>query len=67
MNAIDSDGDPLLWEAVWRGHTETVQLLVDAGADVNAKDSGGDTMLQEARFRGHSDIEEILLAAGATE
>ena len=49
VNVSDSDGDPFLLEAIWRGHTEVVQILVDAGADVNAVDSGNDPLL----LRGH--------------
>ena len=34
MNAKDSEGDPILREAVWRNRLETAKILIDAGADV---------------------------------
>ena len=44
-----------------------MQILVDAGADVNARDAEDDPLLHEARWRGHTEIEQILVDAGATE
>ena len=67
VNAVDSEGNPVLHEAVWRGHTEIVSLLIEAGADVNAVDSEGNPVLHEAVWRGHTDIEAILRDAGAVE
>ena len=48
-----------------RAHTETVRLLVDAGADVNLADKDGTTPLEHARRRGFTEIARILRAAGA--
>lgn len=44
---------------------QIVQLLVDAGANVNLADREGVTPLQHARSRRFSKIEKILLTAGA--
>ena len=60
----DADNDPVLHEAIWRGHTDVVRSLVDAGADVDAKDSDDDPVLHEAIFRGHTEIVRILVNAG---
>lgn len=46
-------------------HQQIVQLLVDAGADVQLADSEGVRPLQHAIQRGHTEIERILRAAGA--
>jgi ankyrin repeat protein len=46
-------------------HATIVQLLVDAGANVNLTDGDGIPPLVHARSRGYSEIEKILLAAGA--
>ncbi|HSE93480.1 MAG TPA: ankyrin repeat domain-containing protein [Methylomirabilota bacterium] len=46
-------------------HTETVRLLVEAGADVNLADGDGVTPLAHARRRGQTRIVEILERAGA--
>jgi len=48
-----------------RAHTDTVRLLVDAGADVNLPDREGTTPLAHARRRDLTAIERILRRAGA--
>jgi ankyrin repeat protein len=60
-----SQGGPLYY-AAWAGATDIVQLLIDAGADVN--DSSAEsayTALHAAVRNGHLDVVEILLAHGA--
>lgn len=54
---ILSDGGP--------AHQQIVQMLVDAGADVNLGDFDGVTPLQHAESRGYTEIAAILRAAGA--
>ncbi|WP_431833422.1 ankyrin repeat domain-containing protein [Cytobacillus oceanisediminis] len=44
---------------------QTVQLLIDGGADVNIPDGNNVTPLQHAREKGFKEIERILLTAGA--
>ncbi|WP_370224232.1 ankyrin repeat domain-containing protein [Cytobacillus sp.] len=44
---------------------QTVQLLIDHGADVNIPDGNNVTPLQHAREKGFKEIERILLTAGA--
>jgi len=48
-----------------RDHTETVRLLVDAGADVGLADGESVTPLEHAERNGHDEIAQILRAAGA--
>jgi ankyrin repeat protein len=55
---ILSDGGP--------EHQGIVQLLIDAGADVNIADFDGVTPLQHAENRGFTIIASKLIAAGAT-
>lgn len=46
-------------------HTETLRLLVDAGADVNLPDGNGHSPRELARSRGFAQMLKILDAAGA--
>ena len=46
-------------------HTRIVQLLVDAGCDVNIPDKNGISPLQHAKKSGYNDIVSILEKAGA--
>jgi len=46
-----------------KGHIETVDLLIKAGADTEIKDRQGTTALGHARTRGYQDMITILQAA----
>ena len=47
------------------GHTETVQILLEAGAGVNTRGGKYGSALQAASIGGHSEIVQLLLEAGA--
>jgi ankyrin repeat protein len=59
---------PLMWIAAYSANPETVQVLIDAGADVNAHDDHGGTALCWAVsaevVKSTPDIVRILLKAG---
>ena len=42
-----------------------VQVLIDAGADVNAQGGLHDNALQAASVRGHEKVVQVLIDAGA--
>jgi ankyrin repeat protein len=48
-----------------KNHTDTLRVLVEAGADVNIADRQGVTPLAHARRRGYAEMVRILEAAGA--
>lgn len=48
-----------------KNHTDTLEALVKAGANVNIADRSGVTPLQHARRRGYAAMAAILEAAGA--
>jgi ankyrin repeat protein len=70
LDHINNLGWTALMEAIVLGdggakHTDTVEALVDAGADVDLPDRSGTSPLQHARRRGYAQIERILARAGA--
>lgn len=65
LHAKTSDGKaPLHW-ASRRGQLQTVEALINAGADVNTKDESGDTPLHSASRYGYDEIVKVLISAGA--
>ena len=54
-------------EAARGGHTEVVQILLRAGADVKGRDKNRRTALMWAAEYGHTEIVEMLKKAGAKE
>ena len=63
VNSTDQDGATPLWLAAQNGHTETAQLLISAGADVNqAVDKGSNAFIYcstKWSYRSSSTIKAI--------
>ena len=55
---------PLILAAA-AGHSETVKLLLEAGADVNAEDCTGWTALHAGAYGGNVEVVSLLLQYGA--
>lgn len=51
--------------AAERGHTDTVRLLLDRGANINAADRNSQTALMKAAASGHLETVQYLLNRGA--
>ena len=66
---VDQEGGPdattALHEAVDKNHADVVQVLIDAGADIEKRDSVGRTPLILACVRGCLDAVKVLVQAGA--
>ncbi|KAG9852947.1 purine and uridine phosphorylase, partial [Aureobasidium melanogenum] len=62
--ATDSNGRTALYWASEEGHSNIVQILLDAGADLDAQSDYG-TPLHAASEMGHDKIVQMLLDAGA--
>jgi ankyrin repeat protein len=56
---------PLMWAAA-EGHSEAVQALIAAGAEINARSKAGFTPLLFAVREGRAEVVKILLKAGAS-
>jgi ankyrin repeat protein len=63
VNELDANGDPPLIQAAYRGHTEIVRLLLEAGADVSVVDPEMKaTALHAAAYAGRTEAARLLIA-----
>ena len=62
---VGRDGETALMIAADEGNTETVRLLIQAGANVNARDDEGESALDKALDERNHQVAELLRAAGA--
>ena len=66
VNATADDGGTALMAAVNRGHGDVVDLLLDAGANVNAvKSTTGMTALMYGAQSGNAEVVKALVASKA--
>uniref|UniRef100_A0A0B7KA64 protein S-acyltransferase n=1 Tax=Bionectria ochroleuca TaxID=29856 RepID=A0A0B7KA64_BIOOC len=61
IDALDETGFAPLHQAIMQGHTQAVQDLIDAGADVNCKSYDGETPLMAAAVFGRTECMRRLL------
>jgi ankyrin repeat protein len=62
---VDSNGDHLLHIAARIGDLRTVDLLINAGMDVNLVGDMGCTALHYAKLKKHPEVAEFLISNGA--
>jgi ankyrin repeat protein len=65
VDANDGSGCTALIHAAWFGRGESVELLLEAGADSRLRDQKGRTAADAARERGHFEIAERLERAAS--
>jgi hypothetical protein len=66
--AKDKDGATPLHVAAMKGHASVVEMLVQAGADMDAREGAhGLTTLHIAASQGHASVVEVLIQAGANK
>ena len=54
-----------MMKAAYQGRSKIVDILIQAGANVNMRSLSGEKALEWARKQGHAHVEELLLANGA--
>jgi ankyrin repeat protein len=65
VSELDSNGDAPLVMAAYKGYTEVVRLLLEAGADVAAVDPGMKaTALHAAAYAGRTEAAKLLIEYG---
>ena len=64
-NACDEKGNTLLMLAAYHGKTDTVKVLLKAGANPDGRNAKGQTPLGGVAFKGYTEIAQLLLDAGA--
>ena len=63
---LQDNGDTVLANAAFHGHTDVVAMLISRGANVNAVNRfDGDSALMWASVNGHFTVCDLLLRAGA--
>ena len=62
---LDLDRGAAIGNAAAAGHTEIVELLIQAGANVNLSNRAGFTPIASAAYAGHGEIVRLLIDAGA--
>lgn len=65
VDLTDPAGNTLLMLAAYHGRPETVQLLIDAGADLDRANDRGQTPLAGVVFKNDLDVLRLLARAGA--
>ncbi|OYP36069.1 acyltransferase family protein [Rhodopirellula sp. MGV] len=65
VNAVSQDGASMLTVAVFLGHTDMAQMLIEHHADVNQRNRDQGTALHSAAFVGRATAANMLLSAGA--
>jgi ankyrin repeat protein len=66
LTYVDSNGDSLLHIAAQNGDAKTIELLLDAGIDIDQLGDMESTALHYAYQGGHRQAIEVLLNRGAT-
>lgn len=65
IDEVDTNGNTALFYSVDRGDYQTVQELLDLGANPNKANRQGTTPLMQAMREGHGPVAELLLEAKA--
>ena len=65
IDATDGDGNTLLMLAAYHGRPETVDALIERGADVDLRNDRDQSPVAGALFKGEDAVVRSLAAAGA--
>ncbi|GAB7360546.1 hypothetical protein MBLNU230_g0431t1 [Neophaeotheca triangularis] len=64
-NLTNHKGDTLVMLAAYHGHADTVQMLIDQGADLDVLNDRGQSPVAGAVFKGFGEVVRVMAAAGA--
>lgn len=59
------DGTTPLWWAVWSGHEDLTEIMLERPVEVDARDSQGATLLWRALWNEYKGVARLLLQKGA--
>ena len=65
MNKSNASGETVLMLALIRGHSDSVRLLTEAGANVNSHTQTKETALSYALMGRNDDCLKLMIEAGA--
>lgn len=65
IDARDPDGNTALMMAAYHGNADTVEMLIERGANINIPNNRNQSPIAGAIFKGEDEVVHTLRAAGA--
>lgn len=65
VDTVTESGDTLLMLAAYHGHLDTLDMLLERGADVDRRNARDQSIVAGALFKGEDEVVRRLVLAGA--